>query len=48
MENQYTKGSGNMSTGKKSDINAQGVNIGSKRTQSSNSQQKDEKRQRKG
>lgn len=37
-----------MGNGKKSDINAQSVNIGSKRTKSDNSQQKDEKRQRKG
>jgi|GEM_PF-1646209 hypothetical protein len=37
-----------MNKGKKSDINSQEVNIGAKRTQSSNSQQKDEKRKRKG
>ncbi len=37
-----------MNKGKKSDINGQEVNIGAKRTQSSNSQQKDEKRKRKG
>lgn len=37
-----------MNKGKKSDINSQEVNIGAKRTQSSNSQEKDEKRKRKG
>lgn len=37
-----------MSKGKKSDINSQEVNIGAKRTQSSNSQEKDDKRKRKG
>lgn len=36
-----------MSKNKKSEINGQGVNIGAKRTQSSNSQEKDEKRKRK-
>lgn len=36
-----------MSKSKKSDINSQEVNIGAKRTQSSNSQEKDEKRKRK-
>lgn len=33
---------------KKSEINAQEVNLGTKRTQSSNSQEKDQKRKRKG
>lgn len=37
-----------MSKGKKSNINSQEVNIGAKRTQSSNSQEKDDKRKRKG
>lgn len=37
-----------MSKSKKSEINGQEVNIGAKRTQSSNSQEKDEKRKRKG
>lgn len=36
-----------MSKNKKSEINSQEVNIGAKRTQSSNSQEKDEKRKRK-
>lgn len=37
-----------MTKGKKSNINAQEVNLGAKRTQSSDSQEKDEKRKRKG
>lgn len=37
-----------MNKGKKSDVNAQNVNMGAKRTNSSNIQQKDEKKQRKG
>ena len=37
-----------MNKGKKSETNSQEVNIGAKRTQSSNSNQKDEKRKRKG
>ncbi|KZL90035.1 hypothetical protein CLMAG_45210 [Clostridium magnum DSM 2767] len=37
-----------MSKGKKSEINSQEVNVGAKRTQSSNSQEKDEKKKRKG
>lgn len=37
-----------MSKGKKSVINSQEVNIGAKRTQSSDSQEQNEKRKRKG
>jgi hypothetical protein len=37
-----------MSKSKKSEINSQEVNMGAKRTQSSNAQEKDEKRKRKG
>lgn len=48
MESQFTKGSDFcMGKCKKGYVNRQEVNIGTKRTDSSNSQEKDEKKQRK-